>query len=88
MANGGKRPGAGRPKGGASKTNETARAAAAATGITPLDYMLGVLRDTTKDSETRMDAAKAAAPYVHSKLAAIELSGTLGVHEDTLGELE
>jgi hypothetical protein len=75
MANGGRRPGAGRPKGRASKMNEAARIQAAAGGITPLEYMLAVLRDMTKDSEIRMDAAKAAAPYIHSRLSAIQHSG-------------
>lgn len=89
MANGGKRLGAGRPKGAASKMNELARALAAAEGITPLAYMLGVLRDDTKGSEIRMDAAKAAAPYLHARLAAVELSGRLSInHEDALNELD
>lgn len=36
-----------------------------------------------------MEAAKSAAPYVHPKLAAVELSGGLSLnHEDALGELE
>ncbi|MDB5607800.1 MAG: hypothetical protein JWP25_4700 [Bradyrhizobium sp.] len=69
--------------------NEVARAEAAASGITPLEYMLGVLRDSSKDSEARMDAAKAAAPYVHARLAAIEHSGGVSLsHEDALSELD
>ncbi len=89
MARGGARKGAGRPQGAASKMDSEARAKAASEGITPLDYMLGVLRDQTNDRETRMDAAKAAAPYLHAKLAAVELSGNLKVnHEDALDELD
>lgn len=89
MAKGGKRIGAGRPKGAASKMNEAARAKAAEEGITPLAYMLAILRDDTKDSETRMDAAKSAAPYLHARLAAVELSGNLSVnHEEALDELD
>lgn len=75
MARGGARQGAGRPKGGANKLNGEARAKALAGGITPLDYLLGVLRDDTKSEETRIDVAKAAAPYVHARLAAVEHSG-------------
>lgn len=75
MSRGGARQGAGRPKGGANKLNEAARAKALATGISPLDYLLGVLRDETKEQAVRIDAAKAAAPYVHARLAAVELSG-------------
>jgi hypothetical protein len=39
---GGKRPGAGRPKGAASRANEQVRQEAAATGELPLAYMLRV----------------------------------------------
>ena len=34
--------------------------------------------DVSKDDETRMDAAKAAAPYVHAKLASVEHKGEDG----------
>lgn len=44
----------------------------------PLEYMLAVLRDVTKPAEDRMDAAKAAAPYVHAKLASVEHKGDGG----------
>lgn len=55
--------------------NQEARTKAAEGGITPLDYLLGLLRDDTKTQEVRIDAAKAAAPYMHARLAAVELSG-------------
>lgn len=77
MPSGGKREGAGRKPGAATKMNEAARKAAADGGIMPLEYMLTVLRDTTLTQADRMDAAKAAAPYVHAKLAAVEHSGKL-----------
>jgi hypothetical protein len=69
MAAGGKRIGSGRPKGAASKANEEARAAALASGLSPLDYMLGVMRDSSVENSRRGDMAKAAAPYLHSKMA-------------------
>lgn len=75
MPRGGSRPGAGRHKGGANKINDVARTKALAGGLTPLDYLLGVLRDGGKPEDVRMDAAKAAAPYVHARLAAVEHSG-------------
>ena len=75
MARGGARPGAGRPKGGANKLNDEARAKALDGGTTPLEYLLAVMRDTDLDRDTRIDAAKAAAPYVHARLAAVEHSG-------------
>lgn len=80
---GGKREGAGRKQGAPNRMSAEAREAAQAGGITPLDYMLGVLRSST-DPAARMDAAKAAAPYVHPRLAAIEHTGDLELthHDD------
>ncbi len=46
-------------------------------GLTPLAYMLAVLRDEDADAEDRKWAAQAAAPYVHPKLSAIEHSGVI-----------
>jgi hypothetical protein len=46
--------------------------------ITPLDYLLGIIRDKDQDGRSRLDAAKAAAPYCHDRLSAIELSGPNG----------
>ena len=74
MSHGGARTGAGRPKGGANKFNDEARAKAAEGGISPLDYLLGLLRDDTQSKELRIDVAKAAAPYLHARLAAVEHS--------------
>ena len=58
--------------------NETARKAAAEGGIMPLEFMLNILRDETVPRDERMDAAKAAAPYVHAKLASVEHTGKDG----------
>jgi hypothetical protein len=58
--------------------NQEARQKAAEGGIMPLDYMLSVLRDETAEATARMDAAKAAAPYVHAKLASVEHKGEDG----------
>jgi hypothetical protein len=77
MARGGFRKGAGRKPGAATKVNQAAREHALATGISPLDYMLGLLRDPDLPRADRFEAAKAAAPYVHARLAAIEHSGTI-----------
>jgi hypothetical protein len=72
MAHGGPRVGSGRKAGAATtKTREIADAATA-DGITPLEYMLRVLRDEGQDTERRDDMAKAAAPYVHPRLNSIE----------------
>ena len=49
-----------------------------ATGETPADYMLRVMRDPSVDHDRRDKMAVAAAPYVHPKLAAIEHTGKDG----------
>jgi hypothetical protein len=70
---GGKRPGAGRPKGAATRKTREIANQAAAEGLTPLDYMLSVLRDEVAARTDRMEAAKAAAPYIHAKLASVDM---------------
>jgi hypothetical protein len=62
----------GRQKGARNRATEEARAAAAATGVLPLDYMLSVMRDHTADSKRRDAMAMAAAPYLHPRLTAID----------------
>lgn len=37
------------------------------TDITPLDYLLSVMRNSEEDKSRRMQAASIAAPYVHAK---------------------
>lgn len=78
MANGGKRPGAGRPKGVPNKATKERQARIAEGGETPLDYMIRVMRDPTADKERRDKMAAAAAPYVHPRLAAVEHTGKDG----------
>lgn len=74
MARGGKRMGAGRPIGAVQRVTREARAKATAAGVTPLDYMLCVMRDSGADEKRRDTMAQAAAPYIHPKLASIEHS--------------
>jgi hypothetical protein len=89
MAHGGSRTGAGRKPGQTTKLNQEARERALESGISPLDYMLGLLRDDKNPSDVRFEAAKAAAPYVHARLAAVEHSGDMTMrHEDALNELD
>lgn len=71
----GSRPGerrGGRTKGTPNKATAAKAAAVAASGLTPLDYMLLVFRDESLPAELRLDAAKAAAPYVHPKLQPVD----------------
>jgi hypothetical protein len=55
---------------GPAALHESAAAsrAALAAGVSPLEYMLGVMRDPAADDKRRDDMAKAAAPYAHSRL--------------------
>src|SRR6516165_5888076 len=78
MGRGGKRAGAGRPKGAAAKIDAEARAAAHASGQTPLEYMLEVMRNPQIDARRRDQMAAAAAPYVHHRLSSTEHSGSGG----------
>jgi hypothetical protein len=86
MGWGGARPGAGRKKGQVTKFNELARKEALAQGISPLDFMLAVLRDENESRAVRLDAAKAAAPYLHARLNAIEHSGEATVKYEISAE--
>lgn len=83
MARGGKRPGAGRKPGALNKATAEQRKAVRESGMTPLDYMLSILRDKEADPKDRMWAAEKAAPYVHPKLAAVEHSGGIDVTTQT-----
>ncbi len=78
MARGGKRDGAGRPSGAVTKRTRAVAEKASKAGLTPLEYMLDVLRDEDADPKDRMWAAEKAAPYVHAKLASVEHSGPGG----------
>jgi hypothetical protein len=44
----------------------------------PLDYLLRIMRDKDQDARSRLDAAKAVAPYCHARLSSTELSGPSG----------
>jgi hypothetical protein len=44
----------------------------------PLDHLLEMMRDKNQDARSRLDAAKAAAPYCHARLSSTELSGPNG----------
>jgi hypothetical protein len=79
MARGGRREGAGRKPGSVSKLDAEARKKANEGGLMPLDFFLWIMRDEQQDHRSRLDAAKAAAPYCHARLSATDVSGpTLG----------
>jgi hypothetical protein len=61
----------GRPKGSRNKRTSALIEAAEAGGETPLNYMLRVMRDPATSAKRRDEMAKAAAPYLHARLAPI-----------------
>lgn len=65
----------GRKKGARNKATLKRKAEIATSGLSPLDYMLGILRDEEQEQSARFAAAQQAAPYCHPKLASTELKG-------------
>ena len=83
MPHGGKRSGAGRPRGSTNKFSAEIRAAAATAAAAsgeelPLQYMLRVMNDPQADPQRRDYMAKAAAAYVHPRLNSTEVGGKEG----------
>jgi hypothetical protein len=75
---GGKRPGAGRPKGAINKVSKAEKEKYAASGEMPLDYMMRIMRDSRYPKARRDEMAKAAAPYFHAKLSSVEVKNKKG----------
>lgn len=59
-----------------------------ASGMTPLAYLLQVMRDAGQEQDARLEAAKAAAPYVHARLSSVEMNANVTNHEAALDDLE
>jgi len=79
----------GRQKGTPNRATVQRQQEVAESGLTPLDYLLSIMRDEQAVIDMRIDAAKAAAPYIHPRLAAIDHSGSLLIsHETALEELD
>lgn len=72
----GVKTGGGSRKGKPNRATAAKAEAIAASGLTPLDYLLSVMRDEGADPSLRIDAAKAAAPYVHPKLQPVDATGS------------
>ena len=88
MASGGRRSGAGRPKGSRNKlTIERQRIAEEllTNGDTPLQVLVDMMRGEREFDDKIFEAAKAAAPYIHPRLAATEITADLTTsHEEWL----
>ncbi len=68
----------GRPRGTPNKATAEREAEIEASGLTPLQHMLNILRDETASKQDRMWAAEKAAPYVHPRLAQQQFKGPDG----------
>ena len=64
---GGRKPGT--PNKSTALVNAAFDAATANPDLSPLDFLLGVMRDSSIPPDCRMKAAQAALPYTNSKLA-------------------
>jgi hypothetical protein len=85
---GGKQVGAGRPKGSKDTRTQELVKKAVEGGITPLEYMLKVMRDPTAALDRRDAMAEKAAPYIHPKLASFHADINVTNVETKLAELE
>jgi len=65
----------GRQKGTHNKSTVANVEKIKASGLTPLEYMIQCMHDESFPPDFRIDAAKAAAPYIHPKLTSVELKG-------------
>jgi hypothetical protein len=90
---GGSRIGAGRPKGASNSKALALAKKAMDEGLTPLEYLLQVMRDESNERAARLDAAKAAAPYMHPRLSSVDVKNSDGslkpepVQDGVLGAL-
>lgn len=71
---------AGRKKGAQTKRHlltdeQRKQLATLAGGITPLEFLMSILRDDDADLKEKLEAAKIAAPYMHRKMP-IAIEGT------------
>lgn len=69
----------GRQPGTLNRRTKEVMAAVEATGLTPLEVMVAIMRDAfaANDHEKALDAASKAAPYVHAKLSSVDLKASV-----------
>lgn len=74
MPRGGKRPGAGRKQGAATKRTRGIADRLAQTGLTPLEVMLKAMQERydARDYDRAAHFAEKAAPYLHPRLSSVE----------------
>ena len=72
----GTKPPGGSRKGRPNKSTVANAAAIAESGLTPLQFLTQCYRNEGLDFSLRMNAAKAAAPYVHHSLSSVDMALT------------
>ncbi len=77
MDNGGRRPGAGRPKGAKTKKSGTKGREIAQRKVTPLDVMekAMLIHFEAERYDAAAAVAKDMAPYVHAKMSTVKIGG-------------
>jgi hypothetical protein len=77
---GGARPGAGRKPGSVTKKTRAIAERVAATGMTPLEVMIEAMNEAYDKGgpAAAFSFARDAAPYMHPKVSAIEMTGKDG----------
>lgn len=88
MSHGGKRAGAGRPKGAKTKRHSEIARKAAAEGLTPLEFMLKILRDEGASYDERKWAAEKSAPYIHARLNSVDMTARVTTEDLTDEQLD
>lgn len=72
------KPRRGRKAGVPNRASAARERELAASGLTPLEFMIACMRNEANDPAMRLDAAAKAAPYVHPRLAQTQLTGKDG----------
>ncbi len=91
MPSGGKRERAGRPKGispGIGPKRKKLMELAAAARMSPLQYLVAVYNDPSEPKTARLQAATAAAPYLHCRLASMAVVAPSRVDADGIPVLD
>ena len=78
MPKGGKRAGAGRPRGSLQKRHKVIVGEENPTALMPVEWMLAVLTDPEAEQSRRDHMAEVAAPYLHPRLNAVGITSTNG----------
>jgi len=81
----------GRPKGSYSKASKAQIEKVTSDGkLSPLEYLASIYQNPTEEKKDRIEAAKAAAPYIHSRLSTTEVKAAVTElsHEEWLKSLK